>query len=271
MLLNPGTACTPCNSGVSFDAATTAWVAAVVANGGTVSAGRKTIVDALIVGLKSDSIWTKLDRLYILAAENTQSALTDLVGLTLAVANGTPTFTTDLGYTGTDASSTKYIETSFDPTAGVQYTRNSAHVSAWSNTSAASGGSGGVLIGNENGTSGSVQVMGRYSGNIGVYRINGDGTPLTPASTDGSGQFLANRSSSNNAEAYRNGSSVDSSGALASQALVSTTIKLLGLGANGVGSGSQVAMGSIGASLSSSDATAFYNRLRTYMTAVGVP
>ena len=33
----------------------------------------------------------------------------------------------------------------------------------------------------------------------------------------------------------------------------------------------QVAATSIGSSLNSTEATAFYNRLRTYMTAVGVP
>jgi len=40
---------------------------------------------------------------------------------------------------------------------------------------------------------------------------------------------------------------------------------------NHFGSNIQAAMASIGSSLSSTDATNFYNRLRTYMTAVGVP
>ena len=85
------------------DAATIAWVNQVVTNGGTVSAGRQTLVDNLIVGLKADGIWTKLERLWLFAAENTISALTDLVGLTLATANNSPTFTADVGYTGVDA------------------------------------------------------------------------------------------------------------------------------------------------------------------------
>ena len=81
------------------EAETTAWVAEVVSNGGTVSAGRQTIVNDLIAGLKADGIWAKLDRLWLFAAEDQPSALTDLVGLTLATAVNSPTFTADEGYT----------------------------------------------------------------------------------------------------------------------------------------------------------------------------
>ena len=81
------------------EAETTAWVAEVVSNGGTVSAGRQTIVNDLIAGLKADGVWIKLDRLWLFAAEDQPSALTDLVGLTLATAVNSPTFTADEGYT----------------------------------------------------------------------------------------------------------------------------------------------------------------------------
>jgi hypothetical protein len=37
------------------------------------------------------------------------------------------------------------------------------------------------------------------------------------------------------------------------------------------GAGYQIAMASIGSSLNSTEATNFYNRLRTYMTSMGVP
>ena len=49
-------------------------------------AGKK-LVNDLIVGLKTDGVWTKLDRLWIFAAENAKSSIIDMVGL----ASSTPT------------------------------------------------------------------------------------------------------------------------------------------------------------------------------------
>src|SRR5215475_3606794 len=83
-----------------LDAATTAWVAQVVTNGGSVSSGRQTLVDNFIVGAKADGFWTKLDRLWFHWAENQPQALTDMIALTLATAVNSPTFTVDRGYTG---------------------------------------------------------------------------------------------------------------------------------------------------------------------------
>src|SRR5262245_4406995 len=117
---------------VGLDAATTAWVNAVVTNGGTVSAGRQTTVNTLITTLKSAGIWTKLDRLWLWAAENQPSALTDLVGLSLATAVNSPCFTADRGYTGNG--STSYIDTLFDPTTGTAFNQNSCHFSVWVRT-----------------------------------------------------------------------------------------------------------------------------------------
>jgi hypothetical protein len=68
----------------SVDPATTAWVAQVVTNGGSVGATRKGVVDTFIKCLKTNSLFTTLDRYWLLAGENTQSGLTDMVGLTHA-------------------------------------------------------------------------------------------------------------------------------------------------------------------------------------------
>jgi hypothetical protein len=122
--------------GSRVDAATTAWVAAVVANGGTVSLGRQTIVDNLIVGIKSDGIWTKFDRLWLLAAENSQSALTDIKAASLATVINSPTFTADRGYKGNGAGSGTYIDSNFNPTTATspQFVQNSACIFGWDNT-----------------------------------------------------------------------------------------------------------------------------------------
>src|SRR5215475_5462531 len=69
-----------------IDSDATAWSNQVTTNGGTVSSTRLGLISDLISGLKTDGIWTKLDRQWIYAAEDQPGALTDLVGLTLATA-----------------------------------------------------------------------------------------------------------------------------------------------------------------------------------------
>lgn len=108
----------------AIDPLTTAWVAQVVTNGGTVSAGRQTIVNTFIVCLKANSLFTTLDRYWLLAGENTPSALTDMVGLTLA-ANSGATFAASVGYTGNGNSG--FVNSNYNPsTQGVNFTLNSA-------------------------------------------------------------------------------------------------------------------------------------------------
>jgi hypothetical protein len=76
------------------NAKTTAWVGAVVTAGGTVSAGRRTLIDDLFNSMDADSL-----------AENAPSALVDLFGLASATAVNSPTFTADQGYAGNGTSS----------------------------------------------------------------------------------------------------------------------------------------------------------------------
>src|SRR5689334_9572138 len=97
-----------------FDASTTAWTSAVIGNGGSVSVGRKRIVDDLIVGLKSDGLFSKLDRMWLYAGENEPSALTDIIATSLSQKVNSPTFTADRGYTGDGSSG--YINSNYNPT-----------------------------------------------------------------------------------------------------------------------------------------------------------
>lgn len=237
----------------SADPATTAWVGAVVTAGGTVSGGRQTTVNALIAGLKSDGIWAKLDRLWIFAAENTQSALIDLVSLSTAAPSSGPTFTVDRGYT---CNSVSLLATGYIPsTNGVQFTLNAAHLSLWSLTSGQS---------NQPATSsGSTHIYPRYIDDNAYVRVNANAGGLG-ANADGSGFFVGVRTAASGAGAvlgYRNGSAIvntnDSAVALdTGQYLVFDR---------------QIAATSVGGLLNSTDQSNFYTRLRTYMTAVGVP
>jgi hypothetical protein len=262
---------------VSINPAAQTWANAVIAAGGTVSAGRLTLVSNLINTLQSASIWTKFDRLWLFAAENSQSALRDIVAAAAATATGSPTFTTDRGYTGTDASSTVYIDSGFNAsTAGGNFTQNSAHISMWSNTNAASTASGGVAIGLT--TSGGQQsnILPKYSDGNAYFRVNDTsvGASAGVANANSTGHYLANRSGAAAQQGYRN--AVDMGiVAVSSQALINGNMTILGQlstpATHSLGDAHQNCGVSIGGSLTSGEVTSFYNALRTYMTAVGVP
>lgn len=254
----------PSGGAIAIDADTDAWVAAVVGAGGSVSAGRKTTVNTLIAGLKTDGVWSKLDRLWLLAAENSQSALIDLKALATATAVASPTFSTDHGYTFNG--STNYLTQTFTPsTGGGNFTLNSNHLGVWCYGSPTTGGS---PIGSGDGAT--QDRIASYSGSW-IYFTNDAGGY---AGAIGAGWAVATRTASNARAMYLNGSA-SGSDALASDASNVSQPQWIGA-VNGSGfiydpCSVQISAASIGGGLNSTNNTNLYDRLRTYMTAVGVP
>lgn len=251
----------------AFDPATTAWVVAVVANGGTVSNSRKVLVDALIVGLRADNVFAKLDHLWLFAGENEPSALTDIVGLTLATAVGGPTFTADDGYTG---GASKYIDTNIDPsTAGGHYTELAAHWSVWQYSSTPNPGSsiGGHVFQY-------VRATLPYSidGHV-QWRVNFGDTDEVSSGTFASSQGLWVGRTANAAvssELYNNGALADTAGAHAT-GFAAAIIFLANSNSGADWYTDIVSAGGFGGDLTATDISNLYSRMRTYMTAVGVP
>jgi hypothetical protein len=240
------------------DAATTAWIAAVVAAGGSVSGtpttGRQKLVDDLIKGLKTDGVWAKLDRLYVFAAENTQSALIDLVALAQGAPASSPTFAVDVGYT---VNGTSLVGLNYNPTTdAVHFSRDDCHYGAWN---LATGTSTGELLADVPVTS--LMLYPKYSNGQIYTRLQDSWNGL--AIGDPTGWLAANRTSSADRDTYQNGSlfgNVFTGGST----VVHNAPTILS-------SGGPCCAVSFGGSLTSTNHTALYNRLRTYMTAVGVP
>lgn len=257
-----------------YDGSTNAWVMAVIRNGGTVSEARRYLINTLIVGLKNDGIWTKLDRLWLFAAENQGSALTDIVADSLATAVNSPVFDIDQGYTGADAG-TIYINSGFNAStfSGV-FVQDSSHISVWSNTDATSGPNGGVLIGISDNISIGSEILPKYNDGSAFFGMNGT-ADVAVANAVATGHYISSRTSSVALAGYRNGSSIASSGANTSVAMLNAEFAILAERIAGAGtnyaSALQCSAASIGSGLSSGEATSFYNRLREYMTGVGVP
>lgn len=257
-----------------LNAASEAWVSAVVTNGGTVSGARLKLVDALIDGLQLDGVWQKLDRLWLRAAENSASALTDIVADSLASVVGTPTFTTDRGYTGQDAAlPTSYINSNFNPTtAGQLFVQNSGHISMWvvTNTAAVNGG---AIMGLQNAGATSTILFDTFTdGNI-YAGVNDNVASVAlgvPASR--AGHWCASRTGAAAEVIYHDAVSFSTpNGASTAPILNAPFLELCysEAGTAKLGTPNQIAVTTIGSGLTATDVTNLRSRLLTYLTAVG--
>jgi len=237
------------------DAATTAWKNAVVAAGGSVSAGREAAVDAFILGLKFDGIWPKLDRLWLYAAENTHSALIDLVTLDVALPVNDPVFTTDRGYF---CDGTAVIDTTYNLLAdAVNFTASLEHIAVWNLTD---GVSTTPTVTTSVGTS-VWHLFAKYSDGNAYFRIN-DPASAGFAVSDARGFLVGNRSGDYAREAYQNGVSLGTYPSSPAAAVLADENLLI--------SDRHIAAFSVGGSLSPAEQLAYYGRLHSYMGVVGI-
>jgi len=225
-----------------------------------VSTTRRTAVRTLIAGLMRDGVWGKLDRLWLFAAENQKSALVDLVAGASASRTGTLTFTTDRGFTGDG--STGYINSNYD--IGALASQNDCSIHGWSLTAAQAAST--MLVGTNNLLKFTIQP--RFTDDK-VYYRESDTNSAAAANTDGSGMYTASRTGATTSTIYRNGSSIGSdAGSSGSPSSAGNLTAFFGSSTYWNG---QSAMLACGKGMTSTEASNFYTRLRTYMTTVGVP
>jgi hypothetical protein len=259
----------------AIDPATTAWVNQVVTNGGTVSGGRQTIVNTFIVCLKTNSLFTTFDRYWLLAGENTQSALTDMVGLVSATNSGA-TFTASTGYAGNG--STTFVNTNFVPsTNGVNYTQNSASFGGQVQTNRTSAGNQSEYGA---GNSAFTQVAGLLTlegGGSSLIFING-GNRTIATSTSSRGSWIAVIATSSSGALYFNGSSGAAPGGpwsgLSAQGLPNASFYVGGTNQSGTGlvspTSDQVSSFFVAAGWSSTQAANFETCQNAMMTSIGI-
>jgi hypothetical protein len=256
------------------NAKTTAWASAVVTAGGSVSAGRRTLINNLFNSLDSNSLTSKLDRLWLFAGENTQSATIDLINLQVITLVATPTFTTDRGY-GPLNGTTQYLNTEVTPSAGgLQYVLNSASMGFYMRNDKPASAT--VEMGAQDvGTGNTSGISVAWSDNVNYFSVNdanGDGGRAAPADT--SGIYILSRTGAGSTLGiqYRNGSSVGNNG-MSSTTLPDSDI-LIGAQFDTGGvvdffSTGQFACAFIGSGLDATQASNMNTVLQTYMTAVG--
>lgn len=232
----------------------------------------------LICGLVSDGVWSLLDALYVFATKDTTTAKLNLVSSSFTATEsgaGTAlTFTADRGYInpGPTGGNVRFLNTNYNPTtAAGNFVQNAAHVSAWSANSSTTTDGQPIFSYNDGGGAQTNMYL-KFTDNNMYSRCNDAAGSAGFANSNRQGFWLSNRSSSTARQVYLNGAVASALGANTSGAPVNTNFLFLTDG-QGVSSDIQdtVSAGSIGGNLSAANVTLFYNRLRTYMTAVGVP
>lgn len=227
---------------------------------------RQLAINDLIVRLKADGIWSKLDALYLLAAHESAAALVNWKNpgtFDITVVDA-PVFTADSGY-ATDGVN-DYLNTNFNPaTAGGNYTQNSACFGFWSGTSGQSNTS---RAGWFDGTDG-VTMVPRNTSDRFQFRINQAAISESAISAvaDGAGLYIANRSGASAVQGYRNGSQLFTA-ANASTALNSTNLRLGSITAISFAAQTFRAA-TIGGSLTSTEQAKLYAAMLNYLQQVG--
>lgn len=236
----------------------------------TLDATHTNAYKALINGGVADGWFQKMDLLFICATQSQGVALLNLPSATYTATNVNALFVVDIGFNGNGQIDGR-VDTDFNPTTAVapNYTQNSAHISAWSLTTVVPSIAPSIKMGAGAGAS---QLYVRFADDN-VYARVTDAVPSGGfPNTLTTGLFVGNRSSSTAREIYRNAVSVGSYAATASATPESAIFAFVNeAGGAGVAADNIVAAASAGGDLTPTDVTNFYNRMRTYMTAVGVP
>jgi hypothetical protein len=238
------------------------------------SAGLKSAYQGLLDGLTTDGLFngdgtsSYFDVLYIFATQDTATALLNLVSSSFTgTAHGSPTFSANNGYTGADNSTTIYIDSGFNPTSGSpKYTQNSAHLSVWGRNDFTTV-SGGIAMGTSDNVIVS-HIYPRFSDGVSYLRCNENGG-VAAAVPNSVGHYVASRTAATTFTGYKNASSLGTS-AVASGALANENFFVLAyndFGSPDQGYGGRVGAASLGAGLSATQVTNFYNRLVTFMAA----
>jgi hypothetical protein len=253
-------------------AETTSWQSAVVANSGTVSAARFTIVNNFIAAEKAAGTWALTDDYWGLWAENVPQALVSLKQLRLAVSVSAPNFTADRGYAFDGA--VNYINTGFVPsTNAVAMTGTSLRVAAYERTDV---NAATTTMGSSNGASQVVLLVAR-SGSSLLGRVNSSlNISFTLPVADGRGYsatFL-NGTLVSDLHSYKNGAELARIGSAPTMGSVLPTVALYigALNGNGVASSfraTSIGFACAGAALSAAQEQAQYANVQAWASAVG--
>jgi hypothetical protein len=216
-------------------------------------------INQFVLDLKAASLWTKFDRLWVLANKDATAALTCLKSLQTATAVNSPTFTAGQGYAGNGT--TSYINTGFDPsTHGVNYTLDSAMMTLYCR-SATNPGVSQREMGRTGGGGGEAELLCRFDdGSAYGNANNGNGLFATAAVANSQGLYTISRTANNLQALYKAGSSIATS---------STASTALPNGSPSALSPRQIGLAGLGGEFDGTETGNWNTSVNTLRTAIG--
>lgn len=218
---------------------------------------RKALIDNLVGSLKTASVWSKMDALYVIAAADAQAArqnwIADQYNLS---AVSSPTFSPDRGYTGDGASS--YLDAGVAANALLNFTQNDNSFGFWSRTNDATAG-------RDMGAGSQFLVIGRNVTNM-QGRAN-SAISATFAAADSLGFYGARRNNPSDQDLFKNGAIVRLASANVSAAVGVDSVNILRT--QTTYSVRQCSVAFVGGYLTDAQILAQYNAINTYLQAVG--
>jgi hypothetical protein len=229
---------------------------------------RQTLIKNLVDALKMAAIWTKIDRLFILAAHDSQASLLEwkahTTGLTATTATTAPAFIADRGWQGGGAGTTAggYLAGVFNPTVGTnQFLQDSSHLAVWNHQA-----SSGSVQGTYREAGGGQSLIACKNPTAILWCMSNSASADVPTQAgDGTGFYVWSRQASAGYTAYQDVNSTPVT--RTSAALVSGAFHVLRGG--GGYSNARVAAACWGAGLSGTEVTALRNALHNYLAGVG--
>lgn len=224
----------------------------------------KTHINTLIAALKSASVWSKLDGFYINCMASASQITENWVSSNYDQTNNGGTFTANSGVAGNGSSA--YLSSTFNPSTATSpnFQRDSAHLWAFSLTTAASAAS--YEVGSTSTSGWSLSTGRSDQANAPRGGLN-DTWGNYPAQANCKGMYVLSRTSSSLTTMYKDGSSIGTS-ALASNAAPGS-FAMAALRYNTTYSDKALAGWGFGGGLTSADVSAMSAAVIAYMTSRG--
>jgi len=167
------------------------------------SENQQILQNQLVLDLKSNGIWSNLDAFGVLATDgDSDFALIDWVRLITMTANSSPTFATNLGYTGNGTSS--FIDTFFSVSDGTNYQLSDSSFGAYYNNVLTRTNKG-FGMGFRDGANNNSNGISPREDTVLLSGINNNDGFDIPAYTRKNGYFMASRKNSANYDVHVDG------------------------------------------------------------------
>lgn len=254
-----------------FDSDVLLWQAAVIANGGSVSLARLTIVDQFVYSEKTSGAWDLTDDYWGLWGENAPQALTSLKQRRLATAVNSPTLVADRNYVFDGVSN--YLNTGFTPsTHAVAMTGTNLRLSVYERTNVSNTT---VDAGCANSGTQSIFLIANNAG-VATGRTDSGSLSYTLPGNDSRGYTTVARNGANetNCTGYKNGVALTQTG-VAPTFVTSLPTFPMDIGCyNAIGThqgfrAASIGFVAVGALLSAAQELASYNAVQAWATSIG--